>query len=108
MGRVVNVRTDMTKNEIIQREALFLSTIRKRFPDFAKACAADADVVILHQDSFAAAYQETEYLLLGMAIKHAGLCGKDVQVIGRNRQTVRTPPQCSKFCSDIISSCALP
>jgi hypothetical protein len=78
----------MTNNEIIQREALLLSTIRKRLPDFAKACAADVDVVVLHQDSFAADYQEPEYLLLGMAIKYAGLCGKDVQVIGRNRQTI--------------------
>jgi hypothetical protein len=29
-----------------------------------------------------------EYKLLGMAIKYAGLCGKEVQVIGKNRQTV--------------------
>lgn len=27
-------------------------------------------------------------MLLGMAIKYAGLCGKEVQVVGRNRQTV--------------------
>ena len=37
-----------------------------------KACAADADTVLLHQDAFAAAYQEDEYSLLGMAIKYAG------------------------------------
>jgi hypothetical protein len=32
-----------------------------------------------------------EYRLLGMAIKYAGLCGKEVQVIGKNRQMVGEP-----------------
>jgi hypothetical protein len=36
--------------------------------------------------SFAAGYQDHEYALLGMAIKYAGLCGKEVRVIAR--QTV--------------------
>jgi hypothetical protein len=40
-----------------------------------------------HQDAFAADYQEDEYALLGMAIKYAGLRGKEVRVI-KNRQTL--------------------
>ena len=40
--------------------------------------------MLLHQDSFAAEYQEDEYMLLGMAIKYAGLRGKEVRVIRRN------------------------
>jgi hypothetical protein len=36
----------------------------------------------------AADYQEDEYLLLGIAIKYAGLRGKEVQVIGRDRGTL--------------------
>ena len=44
-------------------------------------------LVILHQDAFAADYQEDEYMLLGMAIKYAGLRGKEVRVIGRNRSS---------------------
>jgi hypothetical protein len=35
----------------------------------------------------AADYQEDEYMLLGMAIKYAGLRGKEVSVIGRNRSS---------------------
>jgi hypothetical protein len=31
------------------------------------------ETVILHQDAFAADYQEDEYALLGMAIKYAGV-----------------------------------
>ena len=31
---------------------------------------------------------EEEYRLIGMAIKFAGICGKEVRVHGRNRETV--------------------
>ena len=40
-------------------------------------CADESELVMLHQDSFAADYQEDEYMLLGMAIKYAGLRGKE-------------------------------
>ena len=78
----------MAENEVMQRQSELVSRIQSRLPDFVKACAADADMVLLHQDAFAAAYQEDEYALLGMAIKYAGLCGKEVRVISTTRQTV--------------------
>ncbi len=46
------------------------------------------EVLILHQDAFAADYQDAEYALLGKAIKFAGICGKVVHVIGENRRTL--------------------
>jgi hypothetical protein len=78
----------MTNSEIMQRESNLVRTIQEKLPDFVKACAAEVDVVVLHQDAFAADYQDDEYRLLGMAIKYAGLCGKEVNVVGKNRQTV--------------------
>jgi hypothetical protein len=78
----------MTNSEIMHREANLVREIREKLPDFAKACADDVEVVVLHQDAFAADYRDDEYRLLGMAIKYAGLCGKEVQIIGKNRQTV--------------------
>ncbi len=78
----------MTDDEPIQRESNLIATIRKKLPDFAKACADDTEVVLLHQDAFAADYQEDEYKLLGMAIKFAGLRGKEVRVIGKNRSSL--------------------
>jgi hypothetical protein len=78
----------MTDSEIMQREANLVRQIQEMLPDFVKACASDVEVVVLHQDAFAADYRDDEYLLLGIAIKYAGLCGKEVQVIGKNRQTV--------------------
>lgn len=77
----------MTSDERMQRESSLIATIRKKLPDFAKACADDTELVLLHQDAFAADYQEDEYTLL-MAIKYAGLRGKEVRVIGKNRQTL--------------------
>ena len=78
----------MTDSEIMQRQSNLIRRIQSSLPDFVKACAADADMVVLHQDAFAADYREDEYALLGMAVKYAGLCGKEVRVIGKNRQAV--------------------
>jgi hypothetical protein len=78
----------MTDDERMQRESSLISTIRKQLPDFVKMCASDVEIVMLHQDAFAADYQEDEYTLLGMAIKYAGLRGKEVRVIGKNRSTL--------------------
>ena len=58
-------------------------------PDFVKSCLKNDGLVIIHQDSFAADYQQDEYALLGMAIKFAGLHGKELRIIGRNRETLK-------------------
>ena len=78
----------MTNDERMQRESNLIATIRRELPDFAKACADEAELVLLHQDAFAADYQDDEYTLLGMAIKYAGLRGKEVRVIGQNRSSL--------------------
>lgn len=83
----------MNDSMLMERESHLLTTIQQRLPDFAEACGSDVEVVVLHQDSFAADYQEGEYTLLGMAIKYAGLCGKDVQVIGNNREALKQAPK---------------
>ena len=77
----------MNSDERMQRESSLIATIRKKLPDFARMCADDTELVLLHQDAFAADYREDEYMLLGMAIKYAGLRGKEVRVIGRNRSS---------------------
>lgn len=51
----------MTDDERMQRESSLIAAIRKKLPEFAKACADDAELVLLHQDAFAADYQEDEY-----------------------------------------------
>ena len=86
--RISYSHSTMTNDERMQRESNLIATIRKELPESAKACADDTELVLLHQDAFAADYQEDEYALLGMAIKYAGLRGKDVRVLGKNRSTL--------------------
>ena len=57
----------MTDSEIMQREAHLIREIQQKLPNFVKACADDVEVVVLHQDAFAADYRDDEYRLLGMA-----------------------------------------
>ena len=77
--------TLMTNEERMQRESNLIATMRKKLPDFARMHADGVEHLLLHRDAFAAAYQEAAHMLLGMAIKYAGLRGKEVRVIGRNR-----------------------
>ena len=86
--RIGYSHSKMTNDECMQRESSLIATIRTKLPEFAKACSDDTELVLLHQDAFAADYQEDEYTLLGMAIKYAGLRGKEVRVIGKNRSSL--------------------
>jgi hypothetical protein len=78
----------MTSEERRHGESSLIATVRAKLPELAKMCAGDAELVLLHQDAFASDYQEDEYTLLGLAIKYAGLRGKEVRVIGKNRSTI--------------------
>jgi hypothetical protein len=52
----------MTNDERMQRKSSLIATIRKNLPNFARMCADDSELVMLHQDAFAADYQDDEYL----------------------------------------------
>jgi len=77
------------QDELTRRQSHLVGIVEQELPEFAKMCRdAGAEIVLMHQDAFATSYHEDEYKLLGMAIKFAGLCGKQVQIIGTNRSTV--------------------
>jgi hypothetical protein len=76
------------------RVAVLQATIEKYIPDFvkavqktAKSSTKEGSTLVLHQDSFAAGYHDDEYVLLGMAIKYAGLYGINISFIGKNKST---------------------
>ena len=50
---------------------------------------ANGAAVVLHQDAFAAGYDDDEYTLLGMAIKYAGLYRVTINVVGKCEETFR-------------------
>ena len=79
----------ISDEELKQKEAALSAEIRRLLPDFVKSCLKNDGLMIIHQDSFAADYQQDEYALLGMAIKFAGLHGKELRIIGRNRETLK-------------------
>jgi hypothetical protein len=77
----------MTDKELEKREKVLRMAIERMLPEFAKSCIETGDPLLIHQDAFAANYDE--YELLGMAVKFAGLCGKELHIIGKNRETLR-------------------
>jgi len=78
-----------TEEEMMDKEKELINFIEKNIPNFIEVCNQDVDKILLHQDAFAADYQEDEYRLLGAAIKYAGLMGKEVTIIGTNRETLQ-------------------
>ena len=76
------------ENKIKQLDAF----IAENLPDFKQMVDENVNNnvsgVIIHQDAFAADYQDDEYTLLGKAIKYAGSKGISVNVIGVNRETL--------------------
>jgi hypothetical protein len=81
---------DLRSKELVEKETALVAEIERLLPEFARTCRESADVVVLHQDAFAADYQDHEYMLFGKALKFAGLHGKEVRIIGRNRETLAT------------------
>jgi hypothetical protein len=55
----------MTDAERHVRAQRFRQEFEPELPNFAATCHESADFVILHQDAFAADYQEAEFSLLG-------------------------------------------
>jgi hypothetical protein len=80
---------NMPDEELMEKEAALVAEVERSLPDFVNSCRDKAEVVIIHQDAFAADYQDHEYALLGKAIKFAGLHGKEVRIIGKNRETLK-------------------
>lgn len=79
---------DTRDQALAEKEKALVADIENLLPDFARACRGREDALVIHQDAFAADCQDQEYVLLGKAIKFAGLHGKEVRVIGKNRETL--------------------
>ena len=67
--------------EAMDRERLLIDEIQTELPGFVQACRADAECVVVNQDAFAPTLGNAELLLLGKAIKYAGLVGKEVRIV---------------------------
>lgn len=81
---------DPRDKDLVEKENALIAEIERFLPDFARSCRGSEDVILIHQDSFAADYQDEEYTLFGKAMKFAGIYGKEIRVIGKNRETLTT------------------
>jgi hypothetical protein len=77
-----------------ERIAVLRATVEKYLPEFAKTVTrfaaepeGERSEIVMHQDAFAAGYDDDEYALLGMAVKYAGLHRVAVRFIGKNHAT---------------------
>ena len=65
----------------MDRERKLIEEIQSVLPEFVHACSSRSDFIIMSQEAFAPRLGEYELLLLGKAIKYAGLMGREVRVI---------------------------
>ena len=84
---------NMPEEDLMEKEAALVAEVEGLLPDFVSSCRDKANVVIIHRDAFAADYQDHEYALLGKTIKFAGLHGKEVRIIGKNRENLKGASQ---------------
>jgi hypothetical protein len=68
-----------------ERERELIDDVRKELPAFVEACVSKTDMVLMHQYAFGAGLDRDELLLLGKAIKYAGLAGKEVRIVPASR-----------------------
>jgi hypothetical protein len=66
---------DTRDQALVEKERALTAEIESLLPDFARSCRGSEDVVIIHQDSFAADYQDEEYGLFGKAMKFSRVSG---------------------------------
>ncbi|HEX7903872.1 MAG TPA: hypothetical protein VF487_08345 [Chitinophagaceae bacterium] len=72
----------MSKKESNKQK--MVETVEKELPDFVKMIKTTKDeIIVFHQDAFAADYQMDEFMLLGMAIKYAGLHDREITIINK-------------------------
>jgi hypothetical protein len=68
-------------------------SLEMMIPDFKvmidSAAKSNVDSISIHQDAFAADYQADEFVLLGKAIKYAGIHGVSLTFHGKNRETLK-------------------
>ena len=71
----------------MNRERLLIEEVERELGEFVRMCRDPGnDCILMQQDAFAPAFGANELLLLGKAIKYAGLMGKEVRIIPSLRQ----------------------
>jgi hypothetical protein len=51
---------DIRDKDLVEKEKTLVAEIETLLPDFARSCRGSEDVILIHQDSFAADYEDHE------------------------------------------------
>ena len=94
---------NMQAEELMEREAALAAEVERLLPDFVNSCRDKADVVIIHQDAFAADYQDDEYALLGKAIKFGDSTERKSVSSGKTGKRSREQVN-PNWCNEIMQS----
>lgn len=85
-----------TPEVLKEREQEIRDTIGKYCKSLVQAMsdarATEKPTLGIHQDAFAANYDPDELMLLGMAVKYAGMFGVTLVITGQNRSTLPGVP----------------
>jgi hypothetical protein len=71
----------MTRYEVRENKEVVVSAIEKLLPEFVRACSSCSRIVTLKQEEVARDFDTDECTVLGMAIKYAGIHGKEVRIL---------------------------
>ena len=81
-----------SSSEMKRRQKEIIITVEHYLPGFVEAVKTHAmkevEEIWLHQDAFAADYDRDELILLGAAVKYAGMRGMGIRLLGTNRETM--------------------
>jgi hypothetical protein len=92
--------------ETVVRVKRLKQTVEKYIPEFVESLReSKTDMVMLHQDAFASGYDYDEYVILGMAIKLAGLYGKNIHFSGLTGDTCK--PEYKKLHREVLRPLAV-
>src|ERR1700745_3342791 len=97
---------NMPAEELMEREAGLAAEVERLLPDFVNSCRDKAYGGVIHQDAFAADYQDDEYALLGKAISSRGSTERKSASSGKTgkRSREQVNPNC---CNERMRSLPL-
>lgn len=81
---------DPTPQQFEEYKARLIVTVEAILPELKELVALtlkNKAQILMHQDGFAASYHYDEIVLLGMAVKYAGLFGVAFGFVGKNNST---------------------
>ena len=97
----------MTEEEIKKKVSELWDFIESEVPSFSHFIKEYIDKkqkhILIHQDAYAADYQDEEFALLGKVVKLCGTLGISIKIVGTNREALSSEKQSKimkRYCNN--------